>query len=167
MPHENPSSYLSRFRQKALEGHRSNEQITIEKRQQSNATKLTEDNGLQQSAHTLQQTNQEIEARDNNDNDQQRVSNAQREGNDEIHVNEQVQGHDNIRPARNSRKTSNVIEKIVKNAAIQRNQMKVTYHQFGANPLNVIHVEKDDGIPSPEGPDQVVVKILVRTIQCL
>lgn len=47
----------------------------------------------------------------------------------------------------------------------QRDQMKVVYRQFGPDAEDVLVVEKDDGMPSPEETDHVVVKVQVRTIK--
>lgn len=44
----------------------------------------------------------------------------------------------------------------------QRDQLKVVYHQFGPSPIDVLIVESEDGMPSPEAPDHVVIKVQVR-----
>jgi hypothetical protein len=43
----------------------------------------------------------------------------------------------------------------------QRDQVKVVYRQFGSNASDVLLVEKEDGMPSPEEPDHVVIKVQV------
>jgi NADPH:quinone reductase-like Zn-dependent oxidoreductase len=46
----------------------------------------------------------------------------------------------------------------------QRDQLKVVYHQFGPSPTDVLIVESEDGMPSPEAPDHVVIKVQVRVL---
>jgi hypothetical protein len=48
----------------------------------------------------------------------------------------------------------------------QRDQVKVVYRQFGSNASDVLLVEKEDGMPSPEESDHVVIKVQVRNLQC-
>jgi hypothetical protein len=43
----------------------------------------------------------------------------------------------------------------------QRQNIKVVYRQFGPDAEDVLRVEKDDGMPSPEGPDHVIIKVQV------
>ncbi len=43
----------------------------------------------------------------------------------------------------------------------QREQMKVEYTQFGPSAVDLLTVQADDGMPSPEGADHVVVKVQV------
>ena len=44
----------------------------------------------------------------------------------------------------------------------QREQMKVEYNQFGPCAPDILTVEPDDGMPSPEHADHVIVKVQVR-----
>lgn len=44
----------------------------------------------------------------------------------------------------------------------QRDQMKVVYHQFGPSATDVLTLESEDGMPSPDAPDHVVIKVQVR-----
>lgn len=46
--------------------------------------------------------------------------------------------------------------------ANKRDQLKVVYRQFGPDAKSILNVEREDGMPSPEAPDHVVVKIQVR-----
>jgi hypothetical protein len=47
-----------------------------------------------------------------------------------------------------------------------RDQVKVVYRQFGSDASDVLLVEKEDGMPSPEEPNHVVIKVQVRNLQC-
>jgi hypothetical protein len=44
----------------------------------------------------------------------------------------------------------------------QRNQMKVVYTQFGSSAIDTLSVQAEDGMPSPDQADHVVVKVQVR-----
>jgi hypothetical protein len=44
----------------------------------------------------------------------------------------------------------------------QHDQMKVVYTQFGSSPTDTLTVQAEDGMPSPEQADHVVVKVQVR-----
>jgi hypothetical protein len=44
----------------------------------------------------------------------------------------------------------------------QLEQMKVVYTQFGPSAMDLLTIEPDDGMPSPEQADHVVVKVQVR-----
>jgi hypothetical protein len=41
-------------------------------------------------------------------------------------------------------------------------QMKVVYRQFGPDAADVLVVEHEDGMPSPEAADHVIIKVQVR-----
>jgi hypothetical protein len=149
MPTANTSSYLARFRQRALEGQSNDEGKASGKRKQKKTANIEADG--------KERLEYQTEQRDNNDSQESRqIIDIQREENDVGPLN------DNSLLEKQTGKSSKVLDKIMKNALNQKNQMKVMYNQFGANPRNVIHVEKEDSIPSPDSPDQVIVKILVR-----
>jgi hypothetical protein len=43
----------------------------------------------------------------------------------------------------------------------QRDQVKVVYNQFSPNAIDVLTIQPDDGMPSPDQPDHVVIKVQV------
>ena len=53
------------------------------------------------------------------------------------------------------------------NVFVDQRQTKVVFHQFSsANPKEVMHIEREDSIPSPETRSHVVVRVQVRSFLC-
>jgi hypothetical protein len=48
----------------------------------------------------------------------------------------------------------------------QRDQVKVVYNQFSPNAVDVLTIQPDDGMPSPDQPDHVVIKVQVSFFAC-
>ncbi len=174
---EPKSSYLSRFRQRAVAGYADNNE-KLEKRQTKQKKQHNHDKSRSKQSTVDDTRQQQKEVRIEN-NDQERVDDARRdsdergrrEGNNnksrrasKSPQKRQNKSHSHDQP--DSQHTPNPIDKFIRKSSSSKHQMKAIYHQFGADPLNVIQIETEDGIPSPDSPDHVVVKILVRYPPC-